>query len=212
MKKSPRRNSSAKPSADNAQRDLDEAIPALEAAMEALDALNKKDITEIKSFTKPPPLVETVLQAVMILRGQDPTWAEAKRQLGNTNFIDQLKSFDKDNMSDRTLKKIAGYCANAEFQPDIIGKVSSAARSLCMWVRAMEVYGRIFRVVEPKRRRLHEAESLLQEKQATLKVAQDKLAKVEELMQNLQNQYADRLDQKAKLQQQAEDTALKLDQ
>ena len=125
--------------ADNAQRDLDEAVPALEAAMEALDALNKKDITEIKSFTKPPPLVETVLQAVMILRGQDPTWQEAKRQLGNTNFIDQLKQFDKDNMSDRTLKKIAGYCANAEFQPDIIGKVSSAARSVCMWVRAMEL-------------------------------------------------------------------------
>ena len=93
--------------ADNAQRDLDEAVPALEAAMAALDALNKKDITEIKSFTKPPPLVETVLQAVMILRGQDPSWAEAKRQLGNTNFIDQLKTFDKDNMSDRTLKKIA---------------------------------------------------------------------------------------------------------
>ena len=96
--------------ADNAQRDLDEAIPALEAAMEALDALNKKDITEIKSFTKPPPLVETVLQAVMILRGQDPTWAEAKRQLGNTNFIDQLKTFDKDNMSDRTLGLLYLIC------------------------------------------------------------------------------------------------------
>ena len=74
--------------------------------MEALESLNKKDITEIKSFSKPPPLVETVLQAVMILRGQDPTWQEAKRQLGNTNFIDQLKSFDKDNMSDRTLKRL----------------------------------------------------------------------------------------------------------
>ena len=62
-----------------------------------------------------------------------------------------------------------------------------------MWVRAMEVYGRIFRVVEPKRRRLHEATALLAEKQATLKVAQDKLAKVNELMENLQKQYEDKL-------------------
>jgi len=48
-----------------------------------LEALNKKDITEIKSYGKPPPLVEKVLEAVMILRGNEPTWAEAKRQLGD---------------------------------------------------------------------------------------------------------------------------------
>ena len=51
--------------------------------LQALEALNKKDITEIKSYGKPPPLVEKVLEAVMILRGNEPTWAEAKRQLGS---------------------------------------------------------------------------------------------------------------------------------
>ena len=50
--------------------------------LQALEALNKKDITEIKSYGKPPPLVEKCLEAVMILRGNEPTWAEAKRQLG----------------------------------------------------------------------------------------------------------------------------------
>jgi len=47
-----------------------------------LEALNKKDLTEIKSYGKPPVLVEKVLEAVMILRGNEPTWAEAKKQLG----------------------------------------------------------------------------------------------------------------------------------
>ena len=41
------------------------------------------------------------MQAVMILRQSDPTWGEAKRQLGDTNFIKQLVDFDKDNMSDK---------------------------------------------------------------------------------------------------------------
>lgn len=50
---------------------------------QALESLNKKDMTEIKSYAKPPTLVEKVMEAVMILRGQDPTWSEAKRQLGN---------------------------------------------------------------------------------------------------------------------------------
>lgn len=68
--------------AENAQRDLDEAIPALQEAMKALESLNKKDMTEIKSYGRPPALVEKVMEAVMILRGSEPTWAEAKRQLG----------------------------------------------------------------------------------------------------------------------------------
>lgn len=39
-------------------------------------------MTEIKSYGRPPALVETVMQAVMTLQGKEPTWAEAKRQLG----------------------------------------------------------------------------------------------------------------------------------
>ena len=88
----------------------------------------------------------------MILRLSDPSWAEAKRQLGDANFIKSLVFFDKDNISDKTLKRIGQICAKPDFKPDTVGRVSLAAKSLCMWVRAMEVYGRIFRVVEPKKK------------------------------------------------------------
>jgi len=64
--------------AEAAQKDLDEALPALEEAVKALEALNKKDLGEIKAYNNPPELVETVMQAVMILRQSDPSWAEAK--------------------------------------------------------------------------------------------------------------------------------------
>jgi dynein heavy chain len=49
---------------------------------QALESLNKKDMTEIRSYAKPPGLVEKVMEAVMILRGVDPTWSESKKQLG----------------------------------------------------------------------------------------------------------------------------------
>lgn len=52
-----------------AQADLDEAMPALEEAIRALDSLNKKDISEMKSYAKPPQKVEMVMEAVMILKG-----------------------------------------------------------------------------------------------------------------------------------------------
>jgi len=41
-------------------------------------------MAEVKAYSKPPPAVETVLEAVMILRKQEPTWTEAKKQLGRT--------------------------------------------------------------------------------------------------------------------------------
>lgn len=55
--------------AEIAQADLDEAMPALEEAIRALDSLNKKDISEMKSYGKPPVKVEMVMEAVMILKG-----------------------------------------------------------------------------------------------------------------------------------------------
>lgn len=53
--------------ADDAQRDLEEALPALDAANKALDSLDKADISEIRVFTKPPDLVMTVMEAISIL-------------------------------------------------------------------------------------------------------------------------------------------------
>ncbi|KAK2185461.1 hypothetical protein NP493_233g02018 [Ridgeia piscesae] len=197
--------------ADLAQHDLDEALPALEEAMRALESLNKKDMTEIKSYGRPPALVEKVMEAVMILRGNEPTWSEAKRQLGDGNFIKQLMNFDKDNISDRVLKKIGQYCSQADFQPEIIGRVSLAAKSLCMWVRAMDMYGRIYRVVEPKRQRLQGAMSNLHEKQTQLQDAKDKLAEVEAKMEQLKKEYDEKLAQKEELRKKAEHTEMMLD-
>ncbi|XP_070849918.1 dynein axonemal heavy chain 2 [Chaetodon trifascialis] len=197
--------------AENAQRDLDEALPALEEAMKALESLNKKDMTEIKSYGRPPALVETVMQAVMTLLGKEPTWAEAKRQLGESNFIKTLVNFDKDNISDRVLKKIGQYCRQVDFQPEIIGKVSLAAKSLCMWVRAMEVYGRIYRVVEPKRAQLNAAMAQLAEKQAALAEAQNKLREVGEKLDQLKKQHGEKLAMKESLRKKSDEMEVKLD-
>ncbi|XP_016786963.1 dynein axonemal heavy chain 2 isoform X2 [Pan troglodytes] len=177
----------------------------------ALESLNKKDIGEIKSYGRPPAQVEIVMQAVMILRGNEPTWAEAKRQLGEQNFIKSLINFDKDNISDKVLKKIGAYCAQPDFQPDIIGRVSLAAKSLCMWVRAMELYGRLYRVVEPKRIRMNAALAQLREKQAALAEAQEKLREVAEKLEMLKKQYDEKLAQKEELRKKSEEMELKLE-
>lgn len=64
-----------------------------------------------------------------------------------------------------------------------------------MWVRAMDVYGRVYRVVEPKRQRLKQAEEVLHEKQAQLAAAQAKLDEVNAEMRRLQQEYNEKVDQ-----------------
>ncbi|CAE7374772.1 DNAH6 [Symbiodinium natans] len=60
------------------QRELDEALPEYYDAIKALDSLDKKDIQEVKSFAKPPALVEVVLSAVCLLMNKKETWDEAE--------------------------------------------------------------------------------------------------------------------------------------
>ncbi|KAJ8670787.1 hypothetical protein QAD02_002046 [Eretmocerus hayati] len=182
-----------------ARADLASVEPALEEAMKALDALNKKDLTEIKSFTRPPAKVEMVMEAVMILKNSEPSWAESKRQLGDVNFINQLRDFDKDHISDRTLRTIGKYTSNPEFQPEKVGIVSTAAKSLCMWVIAMEEYGKLFRIVAPKRRKLEAALESLHEKETALAEARAQLQKLQEELQKLQRMYDAKMKEKEDL-------------
>jgi dynein heavy chain len=164
--------------AEAAQKDLDEAMPALNEAIKALDSLKKNDIAEVKAYGKPPELVETVMESVMVLKQSEPSWGEAKRQLGDPNFIQTLKDFDKNNIPDKVLRKINKYTSLPDFQPEKVGAVSAAAKSLCLWVRAIEVYGQVYRVVQPKQERYNQAMAQLKEKRDALADAQKKLEEV----------------------------------
>lgn len=128
-----------------AETDLNKAMPALNSAIAALDSLNKKDMNEIKSYARPPVKVELVLNAVMILLGKEPSWTEAKRQLGEQKFLDTLKNYDKNNIPESTLKTIGGFVRNPELEPNKVGLVSKAAKSLMLWVRAIENYGKVYK-------------------------------------------------------------------
>lgn len=46
---------------------------------------------------------------------------------------------------------------------------------MCLWVRALDVYGRMVKVVEPKRQALHQAEAALAEVEAKLAAKRSQL-------------------------------------
>lgn len=130
----------------------------------------------MKSFSSYPKKLVIGVQAVCTLKQEKPDWDTAKKLLGD-GFMKGLIEFDKDNIPDTVIKRLKKYIENPEYTPETVGKQSRAAMSLCMWTRAMDVYHRIIKVVEPKRAKLkeveaalNEANAVLQEKQASLQV------------------------------------------
>lgn len=110
-------------------------------------------------------------------------WGVSRKILGDLKFLESLKTYDKDNIPSMIMKRIRErFIDHPDFQPAVIKNVSSACEGLCKWVRAMEVYDRVAKVVAPKRERLKEAEGKLEiqmqklnQKRAELKLVIDRL-------------------------------------
>lgn len=211
---------------DDCESDLAEATPALEAALAALDTLKPADITIVKAMKSPPAGVRLVMEAICVLKGvkpervQDPTtnqtvddyWPASVKLLGDMKFLENLKNFDKDNIPPAYMKRIRDKFMNdRSFQPEAIKKVSTACEGLCKWVRAMEVYDRVIKVVAPKKAMLAEAEAALALQMETLNAKRALLQEVSQKLQSLNDEFAECMREKKKLEDQIDYCTQKLE-
>lgn len=187
------------------QADLDAALPAYYEALESLKSLDKKAVQEVKSFAKPPEMVSFTLEAVCVLFAKKPSWDEGKKLMNDPKFIENLLNFDKDNMEAKwisTLKK--KYLSNERFTPEAVGKVSSAAKCLCMWVHAMVTYDMVAKTIAPKKASLEKAQAELAEVMAKVDAKKAELQGVLDKVAGLQKKLADTIANKADLEGQAQ--------
>ncbi|CAJ1405692.1 unnamed protein product [Effrenium voratum] len=177
--------------------------PALNEALKALDTLSSKEIAEVKAMKNPAAPVRLVLSAVCVLRNVKPVrvkddtgkmvddfWPAAVKMISEMGFLPALQAFDKDNIPPATIKKISEYTVKEDFQPDRVQKVSTAAWGLCMWVRAMETYDRVAKVVAPKKEKLAEAEAEYNGMMDQLNAKRAELKKVVDELTALNNKLA----------------------
>ena len=176
-----------------------------------VEKLDKGSISEVKNYSSPPPAVELVLAAVMILFGLKTDWPTAKKKVSETNFLNQIKTFDKDNVAESKVNKVKKYVSMEKFQAEQVFKVSVAAGALCVWVHAIYVYSGVAKNVAPKRAKLKQAEKSLAIAQESLAEAEGRLAVVIQKGKELQDQYDTSVSEKNRLRKEAEDLEAKLD-
>ncbi|XP_057662092.1 dynein axonemal heavy chain 12 isoform X1 [Diorhabda carinulata] len=187
------------------EADLAEAMPVLEEAIAALDTLKPSDIVLVKSMKNPPEVIKLVMAAVCIIKGIKPDrvpepgtgrmvldfWGPSKRLLGDMNFLQSLKDFDKDNIKPDAMAKIRKeFIPHKDFKPNIVAKASSAAEGLCKWIIAMDMYDKVYKVVAPKKAKLKAAEeefsmmmTMLIEKRAQVEKLEEQLAVLREKLE-----------------------------
>ena len=182
--------------AEDAHKNLEAALPSLDAAMQALTSIDKVEFLELRQLKSPPEVIQQVMEAVCILLGVKTDWATAKQILLDPYFQQKMIDIEKENIPEQSVKKIRRYTDNARFVPDEIAKVSKAAAAMCMWVRAVDLYMKIFKSIEPKRMKLMQAESELAELMTALREETDRVAHTETTIASIQSTMADRAKRK----------------
>jgi dynein heavy chain len=130
---------------------LAEAMPIYHKALGALKTLKKEDIDEVKNYKIVAPEVEKVFQAVCLLYGRKQNFDEAKKMMSNPNqFLTDLQTYKADNMSEKMHKALQKFSRDPGLTPEILESKSKACKSICLFIRAMDNYVEVMKVIKPK--------------------------------------------------------------
>jgi dynein heavy chain len=79
---------------------------------------------------------------VNVMLGDKEDWETVKKNLANINFLERLINYDKDHISEKTLKKLDKFVENPDSKVDNLKKASKAVASLGEWLHALHAYAR----------------------------------------------------------------------
>jgi dynein heavy chain len=131
------------------ESDLAAAIPAVEAAVAALQSIRKQDLVEVKTMASPPIHVKLVMEAVCVLFKIEPKrikldpsrptevildfWEPSRKQLlSDPKLIQRLIDFDKDNVDPRIIETVqTNFVNNPLLNPEMIRKVRTMSAVAC---------------------------------------------------------------------------------
>uniref|UniRef100_A0A3B4UD57 Dynein axonemal heavy chain 10 n=1 Tax=Seriola dumerili TaxID=41447 RepID=A0A3B4UD57_SERDU len=188
-----------------AESSLAEALPALEAARNALQDLEKSDVTEIRSFAKPPKQVQVVCECILVLRGyKEISWQSAKGMMSEANFLRSLMEMDCDSINNNQVRTVKGFLKNLQTSFEEMQAISKAGSGMLKFVEAIMGYCEVAREIKPKREKVARLERNFFQSKRELEGIQSELNNIQKELQALGEKYQAAMEEKQLLQEEAE--------
>ncbi|CAH1233746.1 DNAH10 [Branchiostoma lanceolatum] len=189
----------------DAEDSLAEAMPALEAARLALQDLEKSDVTEIRSFAKPPKAVQTVCECIVVMRGiKEVSWKSAKGMMSEPNFLKSLMEMDVDAITQGQSKTVKGFVKSMAVSIEEMTAISKAGAGMLKFVEAVMGYCDVAREIKPKREKVARLERNYHQSKRELEKIQKEVAGLEDMLAKLSQKYEEAMREKRELQEEAE--------
>ncbi|KAG1695800.1 hypothetical protein DVH05_019139 [Phytophthora capsici] len=185
------------------------AKPALDAAQQAVNCLNKASLTELKSMGKPPAGVEKVTAAVLMMIKKETknfSWDNAKKMMAKVDVFKQsLEQYDKENIPLDVVARVEPLIQeDPNFNYEKMKSKSVAAANLCVWVVNIISFHQVFVRVKPLMDTLEKARQTKAEADTELAAVQKLVAEVEGQLSALQASFRDATNEKAKVEAEAQ--------
>nr|CAD7399061.1 unnamed protein product [Timema poppensis] len=172
-----------------ADKKLESALPALEAAEAALQTIKAADIATVRRLARPPFLITIIMDAVLILfqRKLDPvvadperiflkpSWEEALRMMMDSRFLYTLVNFPKDKINGETVDLLKPYLDYPQYTYEAARVACGNVAGLAQWTRSMAVFYGVNKEVLPLKANLAVQEAKLNTAQKELSDAQAQL-------------------------------------
>ena len=190
-----------------AEGELAEAKPAMEAAAEAVDCLSKNMLGELKSLKTPPGGVDLITSACLILierEYKNHKWDRAQKMMANVDqFKQRLQSFRGEDITDDEIAKLNPFLENPMFTVEVMKTKSAAAANLCNWVVNIVKFNRIYVKVKPLMDSLEAARAAKAKAEASLAAAMAIVAAVDAKLKGLGEKFQVATEEKALVEEQA---------
>ncbi|KAH8871924.1 Dynein heavy chain 10, axonemal [Schistosoma japonicum] len=188
-----------------AETALAEALPVLEQARLALDDLDKSDVTEIRSFAKPPKAVQVVSECICVFKGyKEISWKTAKGMMSDTNFLQSLQTMDVDNITSKQSSTVKDYLEKSKVTMDEMKSVSKAGTGLLKFVVAVLGYNEVARDIKPKRDKVAKLEKTFMQAKKDLARINTELSNLESELITLNRRYEEAMSERLKLQEETD--------
>eukprot|EP00746_Dinoflagellata_sp_MGD_P094656 gnl/MRDRNA2_/MRDRNA2_37720_c0_seq1.p1 gnl/MRDRNA2_/MRDRNA2_37720_c0~~gnl/MRDRNA2_/MRDRNA2_37720_c0_seq1.p1 ORF type:complete len:2173 (+),score=502.56 gnl/MRDRNA2_/MRDRNA2_37720_c0_seq1:470-6520(+) len=200
--------------ADNAAKikaqadgELQEAMPAMEAAKEAVNCLTKPAIQELKSLGKPPvECIDVCAACAFLLKNEKKKldWKGAQKMMNNPGaFLDEILAFNAEEIPENALTNCETIIALPFFNYDTMKGKSTAAAYLTNWVVNIVTYNKIYKKVAPLMAKVKEATETKEAAEAALAIVLARVKDVQERVAALDKKLSDAVTEKENVELQA---------